>query len=148
MCVSRIHAQNDARAHAHTYTRSILFYPSPDWHNTPGSLKWLIWQGVFDWLVGCKSCANYYYCGHWFYQLSYVLGCFVWRLIKFLANRKSVLPQSLLLHNLWVFHSSHSSLFWIFVATMLVYKINFYVSNINSLWFMTFGNVSKFFAKI
>lgn len=70
--------------------------------------------------------------------LSYVLGCFVWRLIKFIANRKIVLPQSLVFCKLWFFHALHSFLFWIFVATLLDGEINFMfqTSIIFDLWLL------------
>jgi len=139
------------QTHTHTHTHSILFYPSPEWHSSPSSLKWLIWQGVFGCLAGCRNwefLCQLLLLWTLILRLSYILGCFVWRLVKFVANRKIVLPQSLVFHKLWFFHALHSFLILIFVATILVCKINFYVSNINNLWFMIFGNVSKFFAKM
>jgi len=42
VCVSITNTCTKWHTHTHTHTPSILFYPSPEWHSTPGSLKLLI----------------------------------------------------------------------------------------------------------
>jgi len=83
VCISHLHAQNDNLTHTHTHPISCFIQVLSD--IAPGSLKWLIWQGIFGCIAGCKNrgnfCDSYCYFGHWFYYYLTFWVFFVWRLV-------------------------------------------------------------------